>query len=81
MCIFYFWIESLLSYWHIRDFSRNKSWTTYPRPMLSPGGRNWQLIYPNLKYPFSGFKTLSGFSEMITPNIGLFYIKMYARNI
>jgi hypothetical protein len=34
----------LLSYC---DFSLNKSYKTYLRPMLPPGGRNWQLIYTN----------------------------------
>jgi hypothetical protein len=28
-------------------FSLNKSYKTYLGPMLSPGVRNWQLIYPN----------------------------------
>jgi len=29
------------------DFSLNKSHETYLEPMLPPGDRNWQLIYPN----------------------------------
>jgi hypothetical protein len=27
-----------------KDFSLNKSYITYLRPMLPPGGRNWQII-------------------------------------
>ncbi len=30
-------------------FFIQKSFETYWGPMLPPGGRNWQLIYPNLK--------------------------------
>jgi hypothetical protein len=31
----------------ILSYSRNKSFKTYLRPMLPPGGRNWQMICPN----------------------------------
>ncbi len=40
----------LLSYWQFYNISQNKSWQTYPGPVLLPGGRNLFIIIG--KVPF-----------------------------
>jgi len=49
ICAYFF--SSLRSCWVISNFcyfSQNKSFLAYLGPMLPPGDKNWQLIYPNL---------------------------------
>jgi hypothetical protein len=40
------------------DFSFNNCCKAYVGPMLSPGDRNWQLIYPDYKRSGNVFATL-----------------------
>jgi hypothetical protein len=46
MCIIFLLLCWMLSYEQFCDFSLIKSCKTYLGPMLPPGGRNLQLIYP-----------------------------------
>ncbi len=51
ICIYFF--SSLSGCWVISNFvifSLNKSCETHLETLLPPGGRNWQLITPYLKY-------------------------------
>ncbi len=47
MCSVFLWLQWLLSYQQFCDFLLNKRCKIYMRPMLPPGSRNWQLIYPH----------------------------------
>jgi hypothetical protein len=52
MCLFFVWLQWLLSYQQFCDFSLNLSNKTYPGLMLPPDNRNWQLIDPNFESCF-----------------------------
>ncbi len=74
MC--FFQLRWLLSYQLFCDFSLNKSCNTYLEPVLSSGGRNWQLISTHLDGTCLGNSVISSQSAGLKRQTKIFLKNM-----